>query len=396
MPPALRSKFPLLAPALVAALLLTSCADAPVSLKYDARTALAAAREKQADIYAPEVFQRAEEAYREGIRAMEIQTGRWTPARDYGIASARFETALRRGRLSADLADARRRDLSGRTHDLLMTTQGSIENVAFMLTYLSPRTRARSDLMRAKILYDEAETYRRSGDLKRALDRAELASHQMALLSETLGRIIGRFTESDKIGLYRRWVQDTVAESAANGSYAVLVDKLRHTLTLLKSGRPLRSYRADIGLNGAQDKSFAGDKATPEGRYKIVEKRGPARTRWYKALLINYPNEQDRVQFDEMKRRGAIPTRARIGGLIEVHGEGGRYQDWTEGCVALENDDMDELFDLVSVGTPITIVGYESDDWLELRRKSEERVVVEKAQPPRSSKPRARPRKVSR
>jgi len=327
---------------------------------------------------------------------MEIQAGRWTPARDHSLASARFETALRRGRLSADLADARRRDLSERTHDLLMTTQGSIENVAFMLTYLSPRTRARSDLMRAKILYDEAETYRRSGDLKRALDRAELASHQMALLSETLGRIIGRFTESDKIGLYRRWVRDTVAESAADGSHAILVDKLRHTLTLLKSGRPIRSYRADIGLNGAQDKSFAGDKATPEGRYKIVEKRGPSRTRWYKALLINYPNEQDRAQFDEMKRRGAIPARARIGGLIEVHGEGGRYQDWTEGCVALENDDMDELFDLVSVGTPITIVGYESDDWLELPRKSEERVVVEKAQPPRSSKPRARPRKVSR
>ena len=54
-----------------------------------------------------------------------------------------------------------------------------------------------------------------------------------------------------------------------------------------------------------------------------------------------------------------MSARARPGGLIEIHGEGGRGEDWTRGCVALSNRDMDDLFRRVAVGTPVTIVGAE-------------------------------------
>lgn len=352
-------------PALIlVAILMGGCADAPISLKYDARAAITAAREQRADIYAPEMLESAEAAFRDGIRAMEVESAGWNMARNYGVASARLETAMRRARLSANLSSARQRDYKERTESILRTTRSSMENVTFLLTYLSPRTRARADLMAVRVLTGEARAYADKGDLPRALERADLASHKVALLSESLGRTIGRYTDTEKTGLYRRWIRETVAASEASRSYAILVDKLRHTLTLLKAGRPVRTYRADIGLNGVQDKAVAGDKATPEGRYRIVEKRGPRQTRWYKALLIDYPNDEDRIQFAAAQARGLISKRARIGGLIEIHGEGGRYQDWTEGCVALENDDIDDLFDRVTIGTPVTIVGYESDDWL--------------------------------
>ncbi len=85
-------------------------------------------------------------------------------------------------------------------------------------------------------------------------------------------------------------------------------------------------------------------------------------SKYYRALLLDYPNDADRERFAAAQRRGEIPRDARIGGLIEIHGEGGRGQNWTEGCVALSNRDIDDLFPRVSVGTPVTIVGGDGGD----------------------------------
>lgn len=80
-----------------------------------------------------------------------------------------------------------------------------------------------------------------------------------------------------------------------------------------------------------------------------------SRSRYYKALLINYPNDDDRRQFTAAKKKGLIPKYAGIGGLIEIHGGG--KSGMTYGCIGMENDQMDELFSIVDVGTPVTIVG---------------------------------------
>jgi hypothetical protein len=373
---------------LSALLIFGACADAPVSLKYETKNAIESARRGSAGVYAREILDKAEESYRLGVRAMDEQAARWGASRDYDLALVHFQTALRRARLSSEVAHAREDDLRQRTRSLFRTADRSIANLDFFFTYLTPRTHARSELMHARVLYEEAQALERRGDLAPALDRAESATQEMANLSDRLAGILDRYTTSDRVDTYRRWVQDTIAQSAAYGSRAILVDKLRHTLTLLQGGRPLRTYRADMGLGGAQDKAVAGDKATPEGRYKIIEKRANGQTRWYKALLLNYPNDEDQAQFAAAKRRGQISSRARIGNLIEIHGQGGRYQDWTDGCVALQNGDIDELFGLVSVGTPVTIVGYESDDWLVSRGRS--RSVVAENTPPRAQRSRSR------
>ena len=100
-----------------------------------------------------------------------------------------------------------------------------------------------------------------------------------------------------------------------------------------------------------------GDNATPEGRYRIIRKRGRGETRYHRALEIDFPNAEDRRAFTAAKRDGRIPANARIGGLIEIHGDGGKGADWTNGCVAMTNTTMEELFRQVAVGTPVTIVG---------------------------------------
>jgi hypothetical protein len=71
--------------------------------------------------------------------------------------------------------------------------------------------------------------------------------------------------------------------------------------------------------------------------------------------LIDYPNEEDRRKFNAARERGSIPRAAGIGGLVEIHGGGN--DGMTYGCIALDNPHMAELFDMVEVGTRVTIVG---------------------------------------
>jgi murein L,D-transpeptidase YafK len=93
--------------------------------------------------------------------------------------------------------------------------------------------------------------------------------------------------------------------------------------------------------------------------------RAPGQTHYYRALMLDYPNADDRARFQALQRTGQMPRNGRIGSNIEIHGEGGRSQDWTQGCVALSNDEMDELVSLVGVGTPVTIVGMIPDKVLD-------------------------------
>ena len=89
----------------------------------------------------------------------------------------------------------------------------------------------------------------------------------------------------------------------------------------------------------------------------MTEKRAHGATRWHKALMLDYPNEEDWKTWRLRRQRGEIPTGRGPGGLIEIHGHGGKQSNWTDGCVALPNAVMDRLFAAVPVGTPVTIVG---------------------------------------
>jgi murein L,D-transpeptidase YafK len=119
----------------------------------------------------------------------------------------------------------------------------------------------------------------------------------------------------------------------------------------------MAAFEAELGANGLRQKEHAGDRATPEGLYRVVRMKEGKATKYYKALLVDYPNDSDRARFAAMKRQGRIPRRAGIGGMIEIHGEGGQGNDWTDGCVALTNKNMDTLFARVTLGTPVAIVG---------------------------------------
>jgi hypothetical protein len=233
-------------------------------------------------------------------------------------------------------------------------------SVLVAATTLPPGQRAR--LQRARLLLREAEALLREGDVAAARERAEASSTALRAALGPALEAAERYTSREEIATWRRWIEETRAWSRTTGQLAILVLKEKNVLVLLSRGAPLRTYDAEIGSNALGVKRRQGDHATPEGRYRVVKKKDRGQSRYHRALLLDYPNAADRERFAAAQRRGEIPRGARIGGLIEIHGEGGRGQNWTEGCVALSNPDMDDLFRRVGTGTRVTIVGGDGRD----------------------------------
>lgn len=197
----------------------------------------------------------------------------------------------------------------------------------------------------------------KAGDLGGASDNAQQALTLLGVVDKGYDSLHSRFGDPRERRQWRSWTEETIAQSRQSGGIAIVVDKLKRQLEVYDGGKKIASFTAELGANGLKPKRHAGDRATPEGRYRITDLRASNATRFYKALMLNYPNAEDRARFEFGKRRGEIPQRASIGSLIEIHGEGGEGKDWTDGCVALRNRDMDTLFRYARVGTPVTIVG---------------------------------------
>jgi murein L,D-transpeptidase YafK len=147
----------------------------------------------------------------------------------------------------------------------------------------------------------------------------------------------------------------------------VLVSKKARRVTLYSKGERVRVYRAVLGFAPEGDKEREGDGRTPEGTFYVCVKN--AKSNFYLSLGLSYPNEEDaerglrdglitRAQADRIRRavsqQATPPWDTALGGEIFIHG-GGVSSDWTAGCVALENEQMKELFDAVPVGTRVVV-----------------------------------------
>lgn len=153
---------------------------------------------------------------------------------------------------------------------------------------------------------------------------------------------------------YWKSISDDAIKSSKNKT-VIIVDKFTKKCYVYNKEKSMYEFSVELSNNWMCTKLMENDKATPEGIYQIQSKI-PSST-FYKALLISYPNKQDRNRFEQAKKDGRIPVQSKIGGLIEIHGKGGTGINWTDGCVALSDSDMDRLYDFVEAGTPTIIVG---------------------------------------
>jgi murein L,D-transpeptidase YafK len=134
----------------------------------------------------------------------------------------------------------------------------------------------------------------------------------------------------------------------------VVVHKADRRMDLMRGSEVLRSYRVSLGLQPAGHKEKAGDFRTPEGRYFLTRRN--ARSDYFLSIQVSYPNDVDQRQ---ARRKGWDP-----GGSIMIHGLPNRQKrepeyygrDWTDGCIAVSNSDMVEIWLLTNSNTPIDIL----------------------------------------
>lgn len=143
-------------------------------------------------------------------------------------------------------------------------------------------------------------------------------------------------------------------------SMMIYISKSSYMLQVRYRGRIIRAYKAVFGPNPLQNKLMEGDRNTPEGVFRIASKNGASK--YDKFMGLNYPNDSALMRFNKMKSSGALPASARIGGDVGIHGIWPGGDDmiqlgigWTDGCIALKNKDIEELFSMINVGTKVVI-----------------------------------------
>lgn len=307
----------------------------------------------EVETFAPDEYRSYRSQLRRAKDALIENENKFIWFRDYDALAEQFKQVLASGdTIQAAIGERRGKQQSG-IADRLAAQRDKIDRLDTLTTLISVGKSSREFLAKAELLTDEAESLAARGSYQGAEERLKRAATFMQIAKEVITPALKRFVDQEQITFWRRKVDETIRESQLRGGYAIVVSKVDRQLYLYKAGRLAKTYEVGLGSRSISDKICAGDKATPEGKYRVTKK--VAQSRYYKALLINYPNDEDRRQFALAKRRGAISHRAGIGGLIEIHGGGKDGQ--TYGCVALDDHQMEEIYALADVNTPVTIVG---------------------------------------
>ncbi|MVO17790.1 L,D-transpeptidase family protein [Parasedimentitalea huanghaiensis] len=135
---------------------------------------------------------------------------------------------------------------------------------------------------------------------------------------------------------------------------SVVINKGARKMYLLHNEEVLREYKVDLGFAPSGAKTIEGDGKTPEGTY-VIDRRNP-NSSYHLSVGISYPNSQDVAEANALGKRP--------GGEIFIHGQpndakarrrAARVDDWTAGCIAVSNDEIEEIYSMVGNGTTITL-----------------------------------------
>lgn len=319
-----------------------------------ARESLASAKGKRAGSYANETLKEAENLYNWSMKEWETQNSKFFVFRDYSLTRELALKSINKSTNAGVEAKNLKNKLKGNVEFELAELKRQIakyekyyKNLPLGRTSINAFNKGKTRFLEAQIEYDKNNFQQAAKLVSKAsesISQAEKSAHIKLL---------------DFYKNYPSWKKNTqLAYSLSKkGQTVILVDKIQSAFIILKGGKEFKTFNAEFGTSWMGEKLFAGDKATPEGVYKILEKKSSAKTKYHKALLINYPNSDDQKRYDKMVKSGEISKRTGIGGLIEIHGEGGKGVHWTDGCIALENKEMDVVFNQCGINTPVIIVG---------------------------------------
>jgi hypothetical protein len=318
--------------------------------------ALAAAKQIQANKYAKVKFTEAQTLYDQAMTEWRIQNERFFLSRDYVRAKAFANRSAQIGKEAYDEASIEKNTVSSRLNIKLDTVY---KQLTYFEKYYKNLPLSKTDFTlfgKSRIRYDEAKNHAEKGQIYEAEKLVTEAETMISAASKNATSVLNNFYAS-----YDEWIKDAryARQLSSSGQTVILVNKIESTCAILRDGKTIATFPAEFGPNWMGTKKRSGDKATPEGVYRVTQKKSGSKTTYYKSLLLNYPNDEDKARFSRLVKSGAIPKSSKIGGMIEIHGGGGKGVHWTSGCVALSNSDMDRVYNLSSVNTPVVIIGSE-------------------------------------
>lgn len=178
------------------------------------------------------------------------------------------------------------------------------------------------------------------------------------------GRASARISPANRTDLlnYDKPLPALIRAARGNASTtSIKIEKSAYRLTILSRNLPIKSYPAVFGRNPVDDKLREGDGCTPEGSFRL-DARYPHKV-WDRFMRLNYPTVESWRRFRAAKQDGRLKPTATIGGFVGIHGTPDgqdeaidRKINWTLGCISLKRADVEELYDAVRVGTPVTIL----------------------------------------
>ncbi|MBK9291580.1 MAG: L,D-transpeptidase [Bacteroidetes bacterium] len=329
-------------------------AKPPVGLLEQTHRDIAAARESEARAYELALITEAEKLYELAQEELRKENEKLFFTRDYKAVIDLAHRASSKASEAVDKTNSRKLELSTNQKARIEEVREKLAHFEQYYANLPLNKRARQDYTTAKLKFLESE---KAYDRQAYLVVENNLNEAKKLISKSVTAAHNHLSDYfSNLPNWKRWVDETISWSLKNNATAIVVDKFAHKCYVYHDGKLVREFDAELGPNWIGDKNYRGDKATPEGKYHVTKLKTGKNTIYYKALLINYPNDEDKARYRQNVRNGKVPNRG-PGNLIEIHGGGGRGVNWTDGCVALSNDDMDKLWRYVSVGTPVTIVG---------------------------------------
>lgn len=313
------------------------------------------AHQAEADIYAPEILAKAKHSWLETLQEWNMQNKKSGLHRDYSKVGFYARETISIAKQAIITAQVQKDSLQNSIRLETVIVQEMIKKVRNRFNEYFFDQVLNHNLIEGELLLSESEAaYKRNHfpEAARKIREAyKLIGHSDNDMSRRLKEYFAQLPQ------WQSWVTETIQKSREDSSKAIIIDKIDRKCKVYENGELVLEFPAEFGANWIGHKKLLGDDATPEGHYHVKKKKEGKHTIYYLALVIDYPNGRDIERFYRAKARGEVPMDAEIGGLIEIHGGGGEGKNWTNGCVALRNSDMEILYRLADIGTPITIVG---------------------------------------
>jgi|NGEPerStandDraft_6_1074524.scaffolds.fasta_scaffold08865_1 hypothetical protein len=320
-----------------------------------AREILSRAGTNKADTYSKKLFTEAKIFYDSAMVNWKKENTRFIYFRHYDKVVMFAGLSSRKASLAADNSIASSSNLKIILKQKIDSLDVLVSQIDDLFTTYPLTSEIRNRISKGKVLLNEAEIIYNKGQYLQANRKLTDSEYLLTESYENASSNLKNYFRSYSI--WKKWADKTVNESRKNRNYSIIIDKFSRKCFIYLQGVRKYEFDAELGKNWVGDKRERGDKATPEGMYKISQKFDGGKTKYYKALLLDYPNEEDWARFRSEIENGSLPSSAKIGGLIEIHGNGGKGIDWTEGCIALTDREMDVIFKITKIGTPVTIIG---------------------------------------